>query len=271
MSLATTNCLWRNDGKICQKFCLFQSHRALAASLIFDIVHFWSGCWFLNIAVVNCVKLYRKLGLLYTPVVIRPKNSFGGIGGQYIKPIRPHYPALLPTPEPEIQIIGTGGVGAGCFWALILCGASMVEQPFIKKGGGLRAHHHQNSRLLWKKKAESLEDFREGNLLYKRCCDLKWNKSWVDSHPVFHIILKKVLIQYNFTDSFYEKIDAKMKMFLWLRLSAGSWEESTSPLRVWRKRQWDANGPWVESATTSWFIKRTHAETVHLIYDEKED
>lgn len=62
-------------------------------------------------------------------VVIKPKNGFGGIGGDYIKPTAlANVHAFYQRLKPEIQIIGTGGVKSGRdAFEHILCGASMVQ------------------------------------------------------------------------------------------------------------------------------------------------
>ena len=62
-------------------------------------------------------------------VVIRPKNGFGGIGGEYIKPTAlANVHAFYQRSNPQIQIIGTGGVLTGRdAFEHILCGASMVQ------------------------------------------------------------------------------------------------------------------------------------------------
>lgn len=61
--------------------------------------------------------------------VIKPKEGFGGIGGEYIKPtalanVRAFYTRL----KPEIQIIGTGVIRTGQdAFEHLLCGASMLQ------------------------------------------------------------------------------------------------------------------------------------------------
>lgn len=62
-------------------------------------------------------------------VVIKPKEGFGGLGGEYVKPtalanVRAFYTRL----KPEIKIIGTGGIrnGQDAFEHL-LCGATMLQ------------------------------------------------------------------------------------------------------------------------------------------------
>ncbi len=62
-------------------------------------------------------------------VVIRPKNGFSEIGGEYVKPTAlANVHAFYQRLNPEIQIIGTGGVLTGRdVFEHILCGASMVQ------------------------------------------------------------------------------------------------------------------------------------------------
>ena len=62
-------------------------------------------------------------------VVIKPKEGFGGIGGEYVKPtalanVRAFYTRL----KPEIKIIGTGGILTGQdAYEHLLCGATMLQ------------------------------------------------------------------------------------------------------------------------------------------------
>ena len=62
-------------------------------------------------------------------LLFRPKNGFGGIGGEYIKPTAlANVHAFYQRLNPQIQIIGTGGVLTGRdAFEHILCGASMVQ------------------------------------------------------------------------------------------------------------------------------------------------
>jgi len=90
-------------------------------------------------------------------VVIRPKNGFGGIGGEYIKPTAlANVHAFYQRLNPEIQIVGTGGVLTGRdAFEHILCGASMVQI-----GTTL---HKGNSKPSWKKKATKAWKISVGN------------------------------------------------------------------------------------------------------------
>ncbi len=69
--------------------------------------------------------------------MIRPKNGFGGIGGEYIKPTAlANVHAFYQRLNPEIQIVGTGGVLTGRdAFEHILCGAAWCksERHSIKK------------------------------------------------------------------------------------------------------------------------------------------
>lgn len=99
----------------------------------FDIVHFDQAAAVFNqfpLVFVNCVNsIGNGLYIEDESVVIKPKNGFGGIGGDYIKPTAlANVHAFYQRLKPEIQIIGTGGVKSGRdAFEHILCGASMVQ------------------------------------------------------------------------------------------------------------------------------------------------
>jgi len=103
-------------------------------------------------------------------VVIRPKNGFGGIGGEYIKPTAlANVHAFYQRLNPQIQIIGTGGVLTGRdAFEHILCGASMVQVGTTLHKEGISAFERITNELkaiMAEKGYESLEDFR-GKLRY---------------------------------------------------------------------------------------------------------
>ena len=88
---------------------------------------------------VNCVNsIGNGLYIEDESVVIRPKNGFGGIGGEYIKPTAlANVHAFYQRLNPEIQIVGTGGVLTGrdafehiLLWGLVWCKS---ERHSIKK------------------------------------------------------------------------------------------------------------------------------------------
>lgn len=101
----------------------------------FDIIHFEQVAAILSqypLTFVTCINSIGN-GLVIDPetetVAIKPKNGFGGLGGDYVKPtalanVHQFY-RLLPS---HIQIIGCGGVKNGQdAFEHILCGASAVQ------------------------------------------------------------------------------------------------------------------------------------------------
>ena len=103
-------------------------------------------------------------------VVIKPKNGFGGIGGDYIKPTAlANVHAFYQRLKPEIQIIGTGGVKSGRdAFEHILCGASMVQVGTALQKEGIAVFDRITKELkeiMEEKGYETLEDFR-GKLHY---------------------------------------------------------------------------------------------------------
>ncbi|CCK72581.1 dihydroorotate dehydrogenase KNAG_0K02180 [Huiozyma naganishii CBS 8797] len=101
----------------------------------FDMVHFDTIAGILNrfpLAYVNCINSVGNALYIDTDleqVVVKPKNGFGGIGGQYVKPtalanVRAFYVRL----NPEIKVIGTGGITTGRdAFEHLLCGATMLQ------------------------------------------------------------------------------------------------------------------------------------------------
>ena len=140
----------------------------------FDIVHFDQAAEVFNrhpLKFVNCVtSIGNGMYIEDESVVIRPKNGFGGIGGEYIKPTAlANVHAFYQRLNPSIQIIGTGGVYTGRdAFEHILCGASMVQigtalhqqgvEVFERVSLGLKA-------IMVQKGYETLEDFK-GKLKY---------------------------------------------------------------------------------------------------------
>lgn len=140
----------------------------------FDIVHFDQAAEVFNrhpLKFVNCVNsIGNGMYIEDESVVIRPKNGFGGIGGEYIKPTAlANVHAFYQRLNPSIQIIGTGGVYTGRdAFEHILCGASMVQigtalhqqgvEVFERVSLGLKA-------IMAKKGYEKLEDYK-GKLKY---------------------------------------------------------------------------------------------------------
>lgn len=140
----------------------------------FDIVHFDQAAAIFNhfpLTFVNCVNSIGN-GLLIDDetVLIKPKNGFGGIGGDYIKPTAlANVHAFYQRLKPEIQIIGTGGVKNGRdAFEHILCGASMVQIGTALQQEGPSIFNRVTEELkdiMAEKGYQTIEDFR-GKLNY---------------------------------------------------------------------------------------------------------
>lgn len=140
----------------------------------FDIVHFDQAAEIFNqypLAFVNCVNsVGNGLVIQDETVVIKPKNGFGGIGGDYIKPTAlANVHAFYQRLKPEIKIIGTGGVKTGRdAFEHILCGASMVQIGTALHQEGPEIFERITNELkdiMTEKGYQSLDDFR-GKLNY---------------------------------------------------------------------------------------------------------
>ncbi|KRL01059.1 dihydroorotate oxidase [Liquorilactobacillus capillatus] len=142
----------------------------------FDIVHFNQMAQILNkypLAYINCVNSIGN-GLYIDDekeqVVIKPKNGFGGIGGDYIKPTAlANVHAFYQRLDPKIQIIGTGGIKNGQdVFEHILCGASMVQvgTALMKEGPDIFERLTQELKTIMQAKGYSkIADFK-GKLKY---------------------------------------------------------------------------------------------------------
>ncbi|HFU1089924.1 TPA: dihydroorotate oxidase [Streptococcus suis] len=135
----------------------------------FDIVHFDQAAAIFNqfpLKFVNCVNsIGNGLYIEDESVIIKPKNGFGGIGGEYIKPTAlANVHAFYQRLKPEIQIVGTGGVLTGHdAFEHILCGASMVQVGTTLQKEGLAAFDRITQELrdiMAEKGYETIEDFR---------------------------------------------------------------------------------------------------------------
>lgn len=140
----------------------------------FDIAHFDQAAAIFNqfpLAFVNCVNsIGNALFIQDESVVIKPKNGFGGLGGDYIKPTAlANVHAFYQRLNPSIQIIGTGGVKTGRdAFEHILCGASMVQIGTGLQQEGPAIFERVTNELkaiMAEKGYETLEDFR-GKLTY---------------------------------------------------------------------------------------------------------
>ena len=157
-----------------EAFSYFDKPLGIKLPPYFDIVHFDQAAEVFNrhpLKFVNCVNsIGNGMYIEDESVVIRPKNGFGGIGGEYIKPTAlANVHAFYQRLNPSIQIIGTGGVYTGRdAFEHILCGASMVQigtalhqqgvEVFERVSLGLKA-------IMVQKGYETLKDFK-GKLKY---------------------------------------------------------------------------------------------------------
>ncbi|EOS7906726.1 dihydroorotate oxidase [Enterococcus hirae] len=118
-----------------QVFARFTKPLGIKVPPYFDLAHFDQMAEILNQFPLTYVNSINSIGngLYIDPqkeaVVIKPKEGFGGLGGEYVKPtalanVRAFYTRL----KPEIKIIGTGGIrnGQDAFEHL-LCGATMLQ------------------------------------------------------------------------------------------------------------------------------------------------
>ena len=118
-----------------QVFARFTKPLGIKLTPYFDLAHFDQMAEILNQFPLTYVNSINSIGngLYIDPqkeaVVIKPKEGFGGLGGEYVKPtalanVRAFYTRL----KPEIKIIGTGGIrnGQDAFEHL-LCGATMLQ------------------------------------------------------------------------------------------------------------------------------------------------
>lgn len=152
-------------------FAFFKKPLGVKLPPYFDLAHFDQMADILNKFPLTYVNSVNSVGnALYIDteeeaVVIKPKNGFGGLGGQYIKPtalanVRAFYTRL----KPEIQIIGTGGIETGQdAFEHLLCGASMLQigTAFHKEGPEIFTRiRRELQEIMDKKGYQSIDEFR---------------------------------------------------------------------------------------------------------------
>ncbi|MEQ7214285.1 dihydroorotate oxidase [Enterococcus asini] len=137
----------------------------------FDMAHFDQMAEILNKFPLTYVNSINSIGngLYIDPesdqVVIRPKEGFGGIGGEYVKPTAlANVRAFATRLKPEIKIIGTGGILTGQdAYEHLLCGATMLQigTQLQKEGPVIFERIAQELEAIMKKKGyQSIADFR---------------------------------------------------------------------------------------------------------------
>ena len=155
-------------------FSYFKKPLGVKLPPYFDIVHFDQVAAVFNkfpLTFINCINsIGNGLVIEDESVVIKPKNGFGGIGGEYIKPTAlANVHAFYQRLNPSIKIIGTGGVLTGQdAFEHILCGASMVQiGTTLHKEGPVAFERIANELkdIMDKKGYKTIEDFR-GKLKY---------------------------------------------------------------------------------------------------------
>lgn len=152
-------------------FAFFKKPLGVKLPPYFDLAHFDQMADILNKFPLTYVNSVNSVGnALYIDteeeaVVIKPKNGFGGLGGQYIKPtalanVRAFYTRL----KPEIQIIGTGGIETGQdAFEHLLCGASMLQigTALHKEGPEIFTRIRRELQEIMNKKGyQSIDEFR---------------------------------------------------------------------------------------------------------------
>ncbi|MEY8458483.1 dihydroorotate oxidase [Lactococcus ileimucosae] len=152
-------------------FSFFKKPLGVKLPPYFDLVHFDQMADILNKFPITYVNSVNSIGnALFIDseaeaVVIKPKNGFGGLGGQYIKPtalanVRAFYTRL----KPEIQIIGTGGIETGQdAFEHLLCGATMLQigTALHKEGPGIFTRISKELQEIMDEKGyQSIDEFR---------------------------------------------------------------------------------------------------------------
>ncbi len=140
----------------------------------FDFVHFEQMAAILNKHNIKFVVCINSVGnaLFIDPetetVVIKPKGGFGGLGGQYIKPIAlanvKKFRELL---RADIDIIGVGGIQTGIdAFEFLLAGASAVQigTTLQKEGPACFERLDNELRVCLEKKGYASIDDAKGKL-----------------------------------------------------------------------------------------------------------
>lgn len=137
----------------------------------FDFAHFDAMANILNqfpLAYVNCINSVGNglyIDVETETVVIKPKDGFGGLGGEYVKPtalanVRAFYTRL----SPSIKIFGTGGIKTGQdAFEHLLCGATMLQvgTELYKEGVSIFERLEKELKEIMEKKGYStIDDFR---------------------------------------------------------------------------------------------------------------
>lgn len=118
-----------------EAFTFFKKPLGIKLPPYFDLAHFDTVAAILNkfpVKYVNCINSIGNglvVDLDTETAVIKPKGGFGGLGGELVKATAlANVRAFSERLNPEIKIIGTGGVTTGAdVFEHLLCGASFVQ------------------------------------------------------------------------------------------------------------------------------------------------
>lgn len=152
-------------------FSFFKKPLGVKLPPYFDIAHFDQMAEILNKFPLTYVNSVNSVGNgLYIDidkeqVVIKPKEGFGGLGGEYIKPTAlANVRAFATRLNPNIKIIGTGGVLTGRdVFEHLLCGAHLVQvgTQLHKEGVAIFERLAKELEEIMKEKGyEKISDFR---------------------------------------------------------------------------------------------------------------
>ncbi|CCH59831.1 hypothetical protein TBLA_0B10140 [Henningerozyma blattae CBS 6284] len=152
-------------------FAFFKKPLGIKLPPFFDFAHFEIMSNILNQFPLTYVNSINSIGNgLYIDVesesvVIKPKNGFGGLGGEYVKPtalanVRAFYTRL----NPNIKIIGTGGIRTGQdAFEHLLCGATLLQIGTELHKEGISIFDRVEKELkdiMAKKGYKSIDEFR---------------------------------------------------------------------------------------------------------------
>ncbi|MGH1805761.1 dihydroorotate oxidase [Enterococcus gallinarum] len=154
-----------------QVFSFFTKPLGVKLPPYFDLAHFDQMAEILNKFPLTYINSINSIGngLYIDPeteaVVIKPKEGFGGIGGEYVKPTAlANVRAFAIRLKPEINVIGTGGIRSGQdAFEHLLCGATMLQigTELQKEGPAIFARLKKElTEIMTAKGYTSIDEFR---------------------------------------------------------------------------------------------------------------
>lgn len=154
-----------------QVFSFFTKPLGVKLPPYFDLAHFDQMAEILNKFPLTYINSINSIGngLYIDPeteaVVINPKEGFGGIGGEYVKPTAlANVRAFATRLKPEINVIGTGGIRSGQdAFEHLLCGATMLQigTELQKEGPAIFARLKKElTEIMTAKGYTSIDEFR---------------------------------------------------------------------------------------------------------------